>query len=416
MQLNFSPGALINAGGALLFLLVGIAILAIARQTRLGLRFGAFAATFGLAYVIENLVDYDVDPVSALILLVAALAAATCLGFLIAAVVRGLPRPGRPKIGLLATGIGLAVVVALIVLGQRQLQGPGLISKVGSNSVGALPLTFLVQPFLLVLLAASSQIPSGGSLHLYKGRLLLGLSAGLFAVNIDMVGAASSSPDRTWTGPAIDGVGLLIGAMLVYTAWIVLRSRPAGGERLARRAFGAIVIVGLAGCLQEVFLKETAAIGPYGIIRSVGAVLLVLAVVKYDLLAVPVPRLVARRGALAGAALAILFIVAQVAQNFLAAQYGLLMGGVVAGTMLFAASPIQRAMERHSSGSPRPLGRASNAAENERVYRVTLVKYLADGAVSKDEELALAHLVDTLGLTARRAMEIRQEAERTEAA
>src|SRR5204863_2694547 len=50
-------------------------------------------------------------------------------------------------------------------------------------------------------------------------------------------------------------------------------------------------------------------------------------------------------------ALALVFIVAQVAQNFFSAKYGLYLGGVVAGTFLFAASPLQRAMER-TSGRP----------------------------------------------------------------
>ena len=409
MEFDVSPGALINAGGALLFLLAGIAILAVARQTRLGLRLGAFAAAFGLAYVVENLVDYDVDPVSAAVLLVPASAAAVCLGFLIAEVVRELPRPARSKVGVVAAGMGLTVVVALVVLFGRQLDDPGLISKVGANSVGAFPLTFFVQPFLLVLLAAGAQVPSGGPLQIYRGRLLLGLSAGLFAVNIGMVSAASNSPDGSWRGPAIDGVGLLIGALVVYTAWLVLRGRPAGAEPFARRAFFAMVVVGVAGCIQQAFPEGTSTIGPYGIIRSLGAVLLVLAVVKYDVLGVPLPRLMVRRGALAGGALAMLFIVAQVAQNFFSAQYGLLMGGILAGGFVFAASPIQRAIER-SGERAKPTAAAPGSAVV--AYKAAMRAAMRDGTLTRREERHLAEVAMALGISPVQALDLRDEVER----
>ncbi len=409
MEFDVSSGEIINAGGGFLFLLIGIAILAVARQTRLGLRLGAFATTFGLAYAVANLVGKDVDPVSATVaLLVPALAAAVCLGFLIVEVARDLAPPAKRRVVLVATAVGLAATVAAVVFVALGVENPGFVTS-GGNFALALPLIWLIEPFLLVLLAAAAQAPtSESSLRRYKGRLLLGLSAGLFAANIVMTTAASTGPDQGWTGLAIEGVGLLLGVLVAFAAWMVLRGRPPGAETFARRAFVAVVVVGVAGCLQVVF-PATEAIGVFGIIRTVGAVLLVFAVVKYDVLGVPLPRLVVRRGALAGSALAVLFIVAQVAQNFFSAEYGLLMGGILAGGFVFAASPIQRAIERSSDHRKPNAASTGSAAAG---YKAALRAAMRDGTLTRREERHLAEVAMALGISALQALDLRDEVER----
>ena len=412
VEFNFSQEAVINAGGALLFLLAGIAILAIARQTRLGLRLGAFAATFGLAYVMTNLVAPD-GPVSVVVLLAPALAAALCLVFLIREVLRPVSPIARRRIAVLASGVyvglGIALAVFLTVLVERLQGGSGLWTNDFADALAVFPLVFVIEPLLLVLLAASAQAPVGGSLQQYKGRLTVGLAAGLFAVVITMVTGASKNPDAAWTGFASDVVGLLFGVLVAFTAWLVLRGCPPGAERFARRAFAAIVLVGLFGCLADLLPEETASFGPYGILRTAGAVLLVLAVVRYDVLGVPLPRLVVRRGVLAGAALAVLFIVAQVAQNFFSAKYGLLMGGVLAGAFVFAASPIQRAIERVSSPSN------TNTAEPGAAmaaYKAALRAAMRDGTLTRREERYLAEVAVALGISSIQALDLRDDVER----
>jgi hypothetical protein len=415
MEFNVSPGAIINAGGGFLFLLVGIAILVVARQTRLGRRLGLFAASFGLAYALANILLFneDVDSVAAaVLLLVPGFVPALCLGFLIVEVARDLAPPAKRRVALLAAAIGLAAAVAAVVfvaLVAREVDDPGLVT-VDGTSVLVLPLIWLVEPFLLVLLAAASQPETGEwSLRRYKGRMLLGLAAGLFAANIVMVTAAAAGPQQDWTGPAIKGAGLLLGVLVACTAWMVLQGRPPGTETFARRAFVAIVVVGVAGCLQQAF-PETEAIGLFGIIRTVGAVLLVLAVVKYDVLGVPLPRLVVRRGVLAGGALAVLFIVAQVAQNFFSAKYGLLMGGVLAGTFVFAASPIQRAIERSSDHRNPNAGATAGAG-----YKAAVRAAMRDGMITRREERHLAEVAVALGISPVQALDLRDEVEREHA-
>jgi hypothetical protein len=411
MEFVLSSGALISAGGALLFFLAGIVILAVGRKTRLGLRLGAFAATFGLAYVVTNVVSYGVDPVAVMVHLVPELAAAVCLGILIVEVLRPVSRAGRTRVAVLAAGIGLSVGIASVGFAMVRLEDPGPETSFVS-SLGIFPLVFLVEPLLLVLLAASGQAPVDGSLPRYKGRLMLGLAAGLFAVGITMATAVSSNRDPDWKGLAEDGVGLLFGALVAGTAWLVLRGRPPGAERFATRAFVTIVLVGLAGCLSAFLPDSTEAIGPYGIIRSVGAVLLVLAVVKYDVLGVPLPRLVVRRGALAGGALAVLFIVAQVAQNFFSAKYGLLMGGILAGGFVFAASPIQRAIERSSE---RHKGGTVASVSAIAGYKAALRAAMRDGLLTHREERHLAEVATALGISPVQALDLRDEVQRESA-
>jgi hypothetical protein len=404
--LDLVPSAIINAGGGLIFLLVGVAILVVARQTRLGLRLGAFATTFGLTYALTNLVS--ADTVSALVvLLVPAFAAVVCLGFLIVEVARDLAPAAKRRVAFLAIAVGLAATVAFLAF-QRALS----IERDDATVLGAVltwPLVWLIEPLLLVLLAAAAQAPSGEpDLRRYKGRVLLGLSAGLFAANIVMTTGVSPAPAQEWHGALRDGAGFLLGVLVALTAWIVLRHRPAGAETFARRAFVAIVLVGVAGCLQGAF-PETEAIGLFGILRTVGAVLLVVAVVKYEVLGVPLPRLVVRRGVLAGGALAVLFIVAQVAQNFFSAKYGLLMGGVLAGGFVFAASPIQRAIERSSDGKPHA------GADAAAGYRAALRAAMRDGVLTRREERHLAEVAMALGVSPVQALDLRDEVEREQA-
>lgn len=130
-----------------------------------------------------------------------------------------------------------------------------------------------------------------------------------------------------------------------------------------------------------------------------------------------------RRGLLVGAA-ATTFGMTWVTQNFLSAEYGLLMGGVIAGTLLFAVNPIQRAVERlaekavpvsrmEGDGGPSPMAGAT--ARRDEDFRNALRLALRDRKIKVEEERQLFRLAETLGIGAARAFELRLEvdAERT---
>lgn len=116
------------------------------------------------------------------------------------------------------------------------------------------------------------------------------------------------------------------------------------------------------------------------------------------------------RGAVAAVFLAIFFIAAQLAQNFLSDTYGWMMGGVIAGVMLFAIAPIQRMAERVAVAAVP----AATAGEDRRmeVYRLALALALSDRAITRDEERHLAKLAEELGVSHTEALAAREAMER----
>lgn len=87
-------------------------------------------------------------------------------------------------------------------------------------------------------------------------------------------------------------------------------------------------------------------------------------------------------------------------------------GRLAAGALLFAANPIQRAMERLTDGGERaPAARAdapqgSGTAEREDAYRHAVRLALRDRTLTREEERHLLRLAYHLGVPTPRAMQI----------
>ncbi|MEA3165207.1 MAG: hypothetical protein QOJ26_51, partial [Thermoplasmata archaeon] len=160
--------------------------------------------------------------------------------------------------------------------------------------------------------------------------------------------------------------------------------------------------------------------GLLGVCRLVGWAVLVFGIVKLDVLGIELPHFVVRRGAVAGGALALLFIVAQLAQNFFSAEFGLLSGGVIAGTFLFAASPLQRAFERMGERTTKAISEPAAPAfhqptpRQEEAFREAVRFALRDHRLTGEEEVRLFRVAEALGISAGRAMELRHEVERAQ--
>lgn len=227
-----------------------------------------------------------------------------------------------------------------------------------------------------------------------KGLILLAL--GLFAYPAFMAGVTLGLAAEN-LATSRDALPIVLLVVIAALAW--LRS-------VAPVALGVlgITLLGQLGPVSGIY-----AVG-VGILRIVAAALVALAMLRYGLAGADLHRPTARRGSLATGALASLFIVAQVAQEFFAAEYGLLMGGVVAGTLLFAANPIQRSMERLAEKAVSGAG-PSIPSSRENAYRAAVRRYVRDGVLTPDEERQLAHLAGELGLHAGRAIDIRREME-----
>jgi hypothetical protein len=121
------------------------------------------------------------------------------------------------------------------------------------------------------------------------------------------------------------------------------------------------------------------------------------------------------RAALAGIFLGVFFVVSQIAQNFLQG-YGVLTGGIAAGLLLFALSPLQGAAQRLAAATIRGMGGAPTrpAMANKAAataYRNALALALGDGQMTRAKERRLAEVADALGLTHAQEQSLRHEAE-----
>ena len=130
-------------------------------------------------------------------------------------------------------------------------------------------------------------------------------------------------------------------------------------------------------------------------------------------------RFAIKTSTIAAVFLAVLFIVANIAQNFLGGQYGVVVGGAAAGLLFFAMAPIQRAAERLAEKAV-PASVAAGAvqttqgrplARRESTYREALRLALRDRQVTPRERVHLFRLADDLGIAAARAAELQNEVE-----
>ncbi len=106
------------------------------------------------------------------------------------------------------------------------------------------------------------------------------------------------------------------------------------------------------------------------------------------------------RGTVAAIFLAVFFVVAQVAGEFLSNTYGYLAGGAAAGILVFAFNPLQRAAERIADRAM-PQAQATPEYFHTRkleVYRAALEGALTDGEITPKERDILIRLQLELGI------------------
>lgn len=200
------------------------------------------------------------------------------------------------------------------------------------------------------------------------------------------------------------GAALLFPPVVTTALWVRAAAKGARRAVWVALAIPAFMLLGEVLALALTFPVAFNS-GVLGACRTLTVALVALAFARSGLLG---GQLAIRRGTIATGLLAIVLIVAQVMQNFLEAQYGLLMGGVVAGAFLFMAAPLQRMIERgHAPALPAPVA----AGEHDEAYRAAIRVALRDRRLTRDEEVALADVAERLGIGARRAAEIRHDVE-----
>jgi hypothetical protein len=141
--------------------------------------------------------------------------------------------------------------------------------------------------------------------------------------------------------------------------------------------------------------------------------LVTYAVVRHQLFGIDLKiKWTIKRGAVAAVFLAVIFMVSQLAQNWLSQSQGLVVGSSVAGIMLFAIAPIQRFAERLSDKALPNAKPAERMDEGERaaIYLDVARSAWRDGNITKDERRLLKELQTRLGLSAEAAQRIEDQA------
>ncbi|MHB8603861.1 MAG: hypothetical protein ACYDCK_01295 [Thermoplasmatota archaeon] len=316
--------------------------------------------------------------------------------------------PRRSRVALTSVAV---VVVALNLPYEASFVVPD--SASGDLAQVYIDLAFAASIDAVLVLVAAAALAYAATAADARGerRAFVCVAVG-FGLLDAFIGGPGVPNDPAWLATGIEGVATLVACGTWALALAAPDARPARhallglvGALFAGVAYGGLVIPRLG-------LDPAHDYGANGVVRTVAASILSLAIFRYDLLGVRLPSLAARRGMLATAALAVLFIVAQVAQNFLASQYGLILGGVVAGAFLFAAHPLQRALEHGFGRAARePRGAALMGSAAREQYKTALRLALHDGAITRAEERYLAKLAQQLGVGAHDALELRDAVE-----
>lgn len=137
------------------------------------------------------------------------------------------------------------------------------------------------------------------------------------------------------------------------------------------------------------------------------------AILRHDLLGLDRRvRWTVQRGTLAFAFVATFFVGTQLAQNWLSARYGIVLGGVAAGLLLFAIAPLQRLAERVATAAVPQAQPAVVADRKLAALRKAAQNAARDGRVSREEEKHLYALAAEMGVDAATAHAIILEVER----
>ncbi|MBI4394019.1 MAG: hypothetical protein HY556_09530 [Euryarchaeota archaeon] len=217
-------------------------------------------------------------------------------------------------------------------------------------------------------------------------------------------------------------VTIVLTAVFLAIAWRNVGSNPEATSRAAVSRYGVAMTAALA---SGIFTSAVLALrfDPAGFwVGGVDAfwtlalpVLVGYALLKHQLFDIDVrAKWTIKRGTLAAMFLAVFFVVAQLAQNFLSDEYGLVVGGVAAGLMLFALSPLQRVAEDVANAAMPGVKSFNEMSHPERLaaYLRSAKIAWADGAIDRSERAMLDGLRETLGLSTDEATRLESEASR----
>jgi hypothetical protein len=417
--LDLSAAALIGCGTGLIFCLFGAFFVAHAKGNRLNLALGIVYISNGLAGMVlfpggillpEEEFTFAV-PVYAIAL---AFDLVSLAGMVALAVqqARRLPSPSRRIVAWFAAGLGLALAAALAILALLGFPSEYTGTRLVLSYVDGVTFRAFLSACAIVALVGLESIRRGLEWSRTGAALLLAVFPMMRNASSDLSVAVIEFARQT---DDLATYAFLLASLLVLgpVAWS-LGAMAAPNGKHARN----FLLLVAANMILTAFLH--AAVGPTQSVLRVAGIVAVAsmaapayAVVRLDLLQTRLPRPTIRAGTLASIGLGALFITAQVAQNFLSDELGLLTGGIVAGAAVFAAYPLQKAAERAMEGR----GRGDPAkAESADKYRRLVETAWRDGRLGANERLLLAEARRQLGLDAETASSIDEGVARKHAA
>lgn len=413
MALDLSAAALVRAGSGLLLATFGLFVAFAGRAERRNIWFGVGLAAFGLYFVPDNLLADSTS--KARFLGVAAIAAVAFVALAVAFWTD--PRVAGRRAGAVVAGT-VGGLLPQVVLALEPAGIYVTLARPPPESAFALVVYGLTFGLVLgVLLAwAFALRPAAGRAASPRDTALafgLVLYPAYFAGFVVATTPVAVSTTRATALLVLSAALAVLGLAAIAFAWLLAGrvSAPRTGRDFA------FVVLGTAFAAQSsvAFGLDPGTVG-FGIVRIAAFGCLAYAVLRADLLGVPIPRLAERKGAIATVTLVGFFAVAQVAQEFLSGTMGVVLGGVAAGVLLFAAAPLQRAAERLASGERAlaPTARPASWPDDHarQSYRLAVKAALADGSITRDEDVHLADLAQHLGIGAGDAVRLRHDVER----
>lgn len=418
MSLNLAPGPVINALGGVLLVILAALVLRVRPRRRPNVFLAAFLGGLGTWSAIWNILVRD-DPL--VVPLLGLAGAALTMGSL--GVVKlstrapiSLPRNQSSLLLLpiVVGALGVLVTAAGTAFGYKEWMAlrhyppgslvPGLLADYGyclfsSAVAGALVL-------LALRFGATADERERSQLALMSSSVVVysGLAAGTFLTTPIL-----------WT--LCLGAALALGIGCSAALWLRNTLQKAGRRQARDVALLSLVTV-FAGMVVGVSLgglNQAVGAGFYGVARTVAFALLAYAILRHQILGIDVKlKWTIRRGTVAASFLAVFLVVGQLAQNYFTQGLGLLAGGVAAGLMLFALSPLQRFAEKVADTALPNVKSAGEMSHPERsdTYRRMARAAWADGNLSRDERNLLDQLREQLELSRDEAARLESEASR----
>ena len=403
MALDLSAASLVRAGSGLLFVLVGVAMATLGRRRRENVAVGVAAVAFGLFFLVNNVFTLPFD-VQFVLVLVAAAALAVPIASSRAAGAFALVTVA-PLVGVMLLTPPLELAAAAPYPVPPPLADAYFRFVLGFFLLGAAVLAYSFLLALRVRRTPDARVRRASMLLASGWAMYVAYFVGDALTALAHLPSGSPALAYSWTGT------LALSVVAVAATWLAA-SRNGGGTRNVAWLILAAV---LAGMLDAAFLGGQFVSPWVGVVRSVGAALIAIAILREGALGFDLAIPTARRGTLATIGLVGFFAVAQIAQTYLSGTMGIVLGGVAAGVLLFAAAPLQRAAERLASGereSQSPTTGRDPGEHARHSYRLAVKAALADGSITREEDVHLADLAQHLGIGAGDAVRLRHEVER----